>query len=112
MSAHPRSSTAWAARGSAAASPVERYAAFRVGYHRGLDAMRANGWRGSGYLRWRHPSNRGVLRCLVGLRDAARAIGEADEVTRLDEFLAMLDPDLPDIDPTAEPTRPAEPSDG
>jgi len=44
----PRSPDVWAALGEATDDPVERYAFFRVGYHRGLDALRANGWRGSG----------------------------------------------------------------
>ena len=65
---HPRFVAAWAALGDAAADTVERYAAYRVGYHRGLDALRANGWRGSGYVRWAEPTNVGFLRCLRGCR--------------------------------------------
>ena len=42
----PRSSLVWWACGLVAATERERYAAFRVGYHRGLDSLRANGWRG------------------------------------------------------------------
>ena len=72
--------------------PVERYACHRVGYHRGLDQLRQSGWRGSGYVRWRHPSNRGFLRALDGLRAAAGEIGEADEERRCAEFLRQLDP--------------------
>ncbi|NNE10718.1 MAG: DUF3151 family protein, partial [Ilumatobacter sp.] len=49
---HPRSSAGWAALGDHGRDAIERYAAYRVGYHRGLDALRANGWRGSGYVRW------------------------------------------------------------
>ena len=64
---HPRSLDAWAALGDTRRDTLERYAAYRVGYHRGLDALRANGWRGSGYVRWAAPSNRGFLRCLLGL---------------------------------------------
>jgi hypothetical protein len=71
---------------------VEAYAYFRVGYHRGLDQLRQSGWRGSGYVRWAHPSNHGFLRSLLGLRDAAGAIGEHDEEARCAEFLAQLDP--------------------
>ena len=72
---------------------VEAYACFRVGYHRGLDRLRQSGWRGSGYVRWRHETNRGFLRALDGLRRSAAAIGEVDEERRCDEFLHQLDPD-------------------
>ncbi|HPB46084.1 MAG TPA: DUF3151 family protein [Microthrixaceae bacterium] len=92
----PRSSAAWAALGSAGRDPIERYAAYRVGYHRGLDSLRANGWRGSGYVRWRHPSNRGVLACFAGLMRSADEIGETDEVERLATFLRQLDPEWSD----------------
>jgi hypothetical protein len=73
--------------------PIERYAFARVGYHRGLDALRAAGWRGSGYVRWQHEPNRGFLRSLNALRQAAGAIGEVDEEQRCDLFLRQLDPD-------------------
>src|SRR4051794_30056677 len=76
---HPRYLDAWARLGQLARDDVEAYAAFRVGYHRGLDRLRQSGWRGSGYVRWRHESNRGFLRALEGLRDAAGRIGEANE---------------------------------
>lgn len=36
----------WAQRGESARDEIEAYAAFRVGYHRGLDRLRENGWRG------------------------------------------------------------------
>lgn len=90
--AAPRSSSAWAALGALGRDPIERYAAYRVGYHRGLDALRANGWRGSGYVRWEHESNRGVLRSFAGLARAAAEIGEHDEVERMSTFLRQLDP--------------------
>jgi len=90
---HPRSLAAWAALGDRARDPVEAYAYYRVGYHRGLDALRANGWRGSGYVRWAHESNRGFLRALDGLRRTAGEIGERDEAARCEEFLHQLDPD-------------------
>jgi len=84
---------AWALLAELADDPVERYAFARVGYHRGLDALRAAGWRGSGAVRWRHPSNRGFLRSLEALRASAAAIGEEDEATRCALFLRQLDPD-------------------
>jgi len=88
----PRSPDVWAALGEATDDPVERYAFFRVGYHRGLDALRANGWRGSGYVRARHASNRGFLACLSGLAAAAEVVGELDETERCRIFLRQLDP--------------------
>lgn len=89
----PRSIDAWAALGAVGRDDVESYCAYRVGYHRGLDALRANGWRGSGYVRWTRPSNRAFLRCLDGLRSKAEAIGEQDEVDRLATFIRQLEPD-------------------
>jgi len=89
----PRSVDVWAALGSAGRDDIESYAAYRVGYHRGLDALRANGWRGSGYVRWSRPSNRAFLRCLEGLRAKAEVIGEHDEVDRLAMFLRQLEPE-------------------
>ncbi len=89
----PRSIDVWAALGAAGRDDIEAYAAYRVGYHRGLDALRANGWRGSGYVRWSRPSNRAFLSCLEGLRAKAEAIGEQDEVDRLATFLRQLEPE-------------------
>ena len=92
VAADPRSLEAWAALGDHAGGAVSRYAAYRVGYHRGLDALRANGWRGSGYVRWSAPSNHGFLRSLFGLELMAQAIGEVDEAERCRMFLLQLDP--------------------
>lgn len=91
----PRSLFAWARMGELAEADddwVGAYAAYRVGYHRGLDALRASGWRGSGYVRWRAAENRGFLLALDGLRRMASVIGEDDEAARCDEFLHQLDP--------------------
>ena len=93
VAAHPRFMEAWARMGEEATDDVEAYAYFRVGYHRGLDALRAAGWRGSGYVRWAQPSNRGFLRALEGLRAKAAAIGEHDEEERCRTFLLQLEPD-------------------
>jgi len=92
----PTSVVAWADLSQHGEDPIERYAFARVGYHRGLDQLRRHGWGGTGLVRWEHPSNRGFLRCLVRLRDAAREIGETDEVERIDAFLVDLDPDWDD----------------
>src|SRR4051794_31395655 len=94
----PRFLDGWARLGDLARDDVEAYAAYRVGYHRGLDRLRANGWRGSGYVRWTHPENRGFLRALVGLERSARAIGEPDEEERCALFLRQLDPAWPPAD--------------
>ncbi len=88
----PESLAAWARLGELGRDPVERYACFRVGYHRGLDQLRQAGWRGSGYVRWREEANQGFLRSLDGLRRSAAELGEAPEAARCAEFLAQLDP--------------------
>lgn len=85
----------WAALADQEATPVARYAYARVGYHRGLDALRAAGWRGSGMVRWAHPENRGFLRSVDALRQAAFELGEDDEAQRCGLLLRQLDPDWP-----------------
>jgi hypothetical protein len=94
----PRFLEAWARLGDAGRDPVERYAYYRIGYHRGLDRLRASGWRGSGYVRWSHEENQGFLRALDGLRQMADAIGEGDEAERCAQFLRQLDPSWPPSD--------------
>jgi hypothetical protein len=89
---------AWATLAELAEAPIDRYAFARVGYHRGLDSLRAAGWRGSGYVRWRHESNRGFLRSLHALELAAAAIGETDEAQRCALFLRQLDPEWTTLD--------------
>lgn len=99
---HPDSMDAWAALGAmqegetdAILAAVNAYASYRVGYHRGLDALRKNGWRGTQLVRWSDENNRGFLRCLDGLRRLAGRIGERDEEARCAEFLLQLDPGRP-----------------
>ncbi len=94
----PRYLDARARLGDHAGDDVEAYACYRVGYHRGLDRLRQSGWRGAGFVRWRHETNRGFLRSLDGLRRAAAAIGEVDEESRCDEFLRQLDPEWDRVD--------------
>ena len=93
VAAHPSSVAAWDAMAEVGRDPVERYAYARVGYHRGLDALRGAGWGGRGYVRWSEPANRAFLACLGRLRTAAEAIGEDAEVARITAFLGDLDPD-------------------
>ena len=90
----PRFLDAWARLGELGRDDIESYAYYRVGYHRGLDTLRANGWRGSGYVRWEHETNRGFLRALRGLQEMAARIGEDDEAERCRHFIAQCDPDL------------------
>lgn len=85
----------WALLGDHARDIVEAYSCYRVGYHRGLDRLRRNGWRGSGFVRWVHPTNQGFLRALAGLQASATRIGEEDEATRCMHFLHQLDPEWP-----------------
>jgi hypothetical protein len=93
----PTNLDAWARLGELARDDVEAYACFRVAYHRGLDRLRQSGWRGSGYVRGRETTNRGFLRALHGLSEAAARLGEHDEAQRCREFLRQLDPDATDI---------------
>lgn len=92
VAASPRYLDGWAALGALGRDTIERYAYYRIGYHRGLDTLRANGWRGSGYVRWGEGGNDGFLRCLLGLQQMAAEIGEDDEAERCGVFLQQLDP--------------------
>ena len=91
--AHPESPIAWAvlAEGALAdgsgVDDVTGYAYARVGYHRSLDRLRGNGWKGHGPVPWEHEPNRGFLRSLALLALAARAIGEDEEWERCSAFL-------------------------
>ncbi|MGP5226140.1 DUF3151 domain-containing protein [Arthrobacter rhombi] len=91
----PASSLPWAMLADEAyddGRTVESYAYARVGYHRGLDALRQAGWRGQGPVPYSHEPNRGFLRSLYALQRAAAAIGEAEEVDRIGTFLNDSDP--------------------
>jgi hypothetical protein len=94
--AYPASCAAWAALAEnalAGGRAVEAYAYARTGYHRGLDALRRAGWKGSGPVPWSHAPNQGFLRALHGLGRAAAAIGEADEAARCASLLHASDPE-------------------
>ncbi|MQY23825.1 DUF3151 domain-containing protein [Nocardia macrotermitis] len=103
--AHPTASIAWAHLAEAAltrfeatgsdtidADVVAAYAFARTGYHRGLDLLRRNGWKGFGPVPWSHEPNRGFLRSVGALARAARTIGEADEYARCLDLLEDCDP--------------------
>ena len=93
---YPSSSLAWALLADEAwarGATLESYAYARVGYHRGLDALRKAGWRGVGPVPWSHEPNRGVLRVLFALRRAAEAIDEPGEPERLTDFLNASGPE-------------------
>jgi hypothetical protein len=86
----PAYSAAWASLAEQAyadGDPVMAYAYARTGYHRGLDQLRRSGWRGTGPIPWEHEPNRGFLRSLNMLGQAAAAIGEDDEAQRCGQFL-------------------------
>lgn len=94
----PVSSLAWAVLAEAAldrGDDVSGYAFARVGYHRGLDALRRNGWKGAGPIPWTHEPNQGFLRALSALGQAAVIFEEADEVARVQAFLIDADPQIP-----------------
>jgi hypothetical protein len=96
--AHPAASAAWATlaeRALAAGEPIPGYAFARTGYHRGLDQLRRNGWKGFGPVPWEHRPNQGFLRAVAALARAAQAIGEADEYARCVQLLADSDPKAP-----------------
>jgi hypothetical protein len=93
--AHPSSSLAWAVLAESALNDgqtITGYAYARTGYHRGLDLLRRNGWKGFGPVPWSHEPNRGFLRALAALQKAAQAIGETDEAERCRVLLDDCDP--------------------
>lgn len=93
--AHPSASVAWATLAEQALAedqPVAAYAYARTGYHRGLDQLRRNGWKGFGPVPYAHEPNRGFLRCVAALARAAQEIGETPEYARCLDLLDDCDP--------------------
>ncbi|HEY6277420.1 MAG TPA: DUF3151 domain-containing protein [Streptosporangiaceae bacterium] len=93
--AHPGCLAAWAALAEAALADgetVTAYAFARTGYHRGLDQLRRAGWHGHGPIPWEHEPNRGFLRSLNALGQAAAALGETGEAERCRQFLHDASP--------------------
>ena len=93
--AHPTSCLAWATLAEDALTggrTIEAYAYARTGYHRGLDALRRNGWKGHGPVPWEHEPNRGFLRAVHVLATAADRIGERAEAQRCAQLLEDSSP--------------------
>jgi hypothetical protein len=87
---YPDYSLAWAVLAEnslTAGQPVTAYAYARTGYHRGLDQLRRNGWKGFGPIPSSHEPNQGFLRALAALAKAASEIGETEEYDRCTQFL-------------------------
>ncbi|RYU10754.1 DUF3151 domain-containing protein [Nocardioides iriomotensis] len=101
---HPESPLAWATLAEAALASssgsvrddVTAYAYARVGYHRSLDLLRRNGWKGHGPVPWEHEPNRGFLRALAALATSAGRIGETSEAERCATFLRDSSPTAAD----------------
>ena len=92
--AHPSASVAWAALAEEALAEdkaITAYAYARTGYHRGLDQLRRNGWKGFGPVPYSHEPNRGFLRCVAALARAADTIGETQEYLRCLDLLDDCD---------------------
>lgn len=96
VTSHPESPLAWAVLAeqalAAGGDDVVAYAFARVGYHRSLDQLRRNGWKGHGPVPWDHVPNRGFLRALAALSLAAGRIGETAEEQRCGDFLRDSSP--------------------
>lgn len=71
---------------------ITAYALARTGYHRGLDRLRGNGWKGWGPVPFEHEPNQGVLRAIAALGRACKAIGEDEEYDRLRQMLSDASP--------------------
>lgn len=102
--AHPASPLAWATLAEekiAAATTAPNdpkvqavaYAYARTGYHRSLDRLRANGWKGWGPVPYSHLPNQGVLRAIAALARASAMIGDQAEYDRCRQMLSDADPD-------------------
>lgn len=92
---HPASSVAWsvlAEQALASGATITAYAYARTGYHRGLDQLRRNGWKGFGPVPWEHVPNQGFLRAVAVLAKASATIGELDEAARCRDLLDDCDP--------------------
>ena len=91
-SGNPESIAVWCGLGLVSAELMESYAYFRLAYHRGLDSLRKNGWRGSGFVRWEHDGNRYFLTALNKLAEISLRIDDIVEADRCALFLRQLEP--------------------
>lgn len=94
--AHPDSPAVWAARAErelADGDTIVAYAYARTGYHRSLDRLRANGWKGWGPVPASHEANVPVLKAIAMLALASKAIGDDAEYDRCRQMLSDADPD-------------------
>ena len=94
--AHPDSPAVWAARAErelADGDTIVAYAYARTGYHRSLDRLRANGWKGWGPVPASHEANVPVLKAIAMLALASKAIGDDAEYARCRQMLSDADPD-------------------
>ncbi|WIM68224.1 DUF3151 domain-containing protein [Corynebacterium breve] len=94
--AHPDSPSVWAARAKNELDGGDKliaYAYARTGYHRSLDRLRANGWKGWGPIPYGHEPNQGVLQSIALLALASQAIGDQDEYDRCRGMLSDADPE-------------------
>lgn len=95
VSYYPDFVAAWAALGDMAfeaGATIEAYAYYRVGYHRALDSLRKNGWRGAGRVPFDHEPNQGFHRATFGLMRTSDAIGDTIEAERCRQLLLDSDP--------------------
>ena len=93
--AHPDSPAVWAARAEhelESGDPLVAYAYARTGYHRSLDRLRANGWKGFGPVPATHEPNRPVLKAIAMLALASKAISDEAEYDRCRQMLSDADP--------------------
>lgn len=92
---HPDSPAVWASRAEAELSegdPIVAYAYARTGYHRSLDRLRANGWKGWGPVPLSHEPNKAVLKAIAMLALASKRIGDNGEYDRCRQMLSDADP--------------------
>lgn len=97
---HPDSPLVWVTRAEMLLSAgnlddvarLTAYAHARTAYHRSLDRLRANGWKGWGPVPFEHEANQPVLRAIAALARAARLIGEDNEYDRCRQMLSDADP--------------------
>ena len=94
--AHPDSPAVWAARAEQeldGGDVLVAYAYARTGYHRSLDRLRANGWKGWGPVPASHEANVPVLKAIAMLALTSKAIGDDAEYDRCRQMLSDADPD-------------------